>query len=140
MESDGVTPTTSPPVKILNRDDADGPLVEAPSLVRVPSAASKGGWMYILFFSSNCFNGPLYDISYATSLNGITNGGKLYEKASAPLLVTGSDGGKLFSPGGLDVGPYGHHVTFHADLGTDAQTRQMWTGILTISGRVVSIL
>ena len=140
LASDGVTPVGNPQ-QILDRGEADGPLVEAPSLTRVADSSSAGGWLYILFFSSNCYSGDLYDTSYATSSNGIKNGGGDYAKAGVPLLVTGSDGGKLYSPGGLDVGPDASKVVFHADLGTSVDTRQMWAGQITVDvgGRTVSI-
>lgn len=50
----------------------------------------------MLFFSSNCYNTDLYDISYATasSISGP------YTKAAAPFKVTGDNG--LTAPGGLD--------------------------------------
>ena len=140
VSADGVTPVGSPQ-QILDRSDADGPLVEAPSLTRVQDSSSAGGWLYILFFSSNCYSGSQYDTSYATSSNGIKNGGQDYTKSSAPLLVTGSDNGALFSPGGLTVGPDASKVVFHADLGQTADTRQMWVGQISIDAgqRTVSI-
>ena len=126
---DGIT-LIGDPQQILDRGEYDGPLVEAPSLLRT----SDG--VYVLFFSSNCFNGYLYDTSYATSAN--LHGP--YEKSSAPLLVTGDEGNKLQSPGGLDVGPAGIHVVFHSDKQPgDARVRQMWTGQLSINGTNVQI-
>ena len=119
------------PIEILDRGEFDGPLVEAPSLLRT----SEG--VYILFFSSNCFNGVLYDTSYATSTNGVRGP---YTKSSAPLLVTGANGNQLQSPGGLDVGPMGKNVVFHSDSRRgDARVRQMWTGQLSIRGTNVRI-
>jgi len=131
MNSNGVTPDGSP-IQILDRSDADGPLIEAPSLVRT----SQG--VYVLFFSSNCYAGPFYDISYATA----TNVRGPYTKAqapNAPLLVTGSPYGQLYSPGGADVSPDGTKLVFHADLGTNANTRQMYTANIKINGHVVTI-
>ncbi len=52
VADDGHT-TIGRPVQILDRDDGDGPYVEAPSL----------SWLdgnYILFFSSQCFVSPKY--------------------------------------------------------------------------------
>ncbi|MCJ1312143.1 hypothetical protein MMC25_005817 [Agyrium rufum] len=132
LASNGVTPVGSPS-QILDRSNADGPLIEAPSLVR-----SSGG-TYVLFFSSGCYANDDYDVSYATSTSGV---GGPYTKAGypvAPLLVTGSDNGKLYSPGGLDVASDGVNVVFHADLGTTADTRQMWSGQISISGTTVTI-
>lgn len=120
---------TSVPITVLDRDSADGPLVEAPSLVKVNG-------VYVLFFSSNCYSGGLYDTSYATA----TNIKGPYTKAqapNAPLLQTGTPYKQLYSPGGLDVGPGGVNVVFHADLGTTANTRQMWVGQIEITGDTV---
>lgn len=114
---------------VLDRGDADGPLVEAPSLVKVNG-------VYILFFSSNCYAGSLYDTSYATA----TNIKGPYTKAQAPdapLLQTGKPYSQLFSPGGLDVGVDGVNVMFHADLGTTADTRQAYVGQIKVTGKTV---
>ncbi|MCJ1286442.1 hypothetical protein MMC26_005787 [Xylographa opegraphella] len=129
--SDGYT-LIGPAVQILDRGDADGPLVEAPSLVRVSNSSAAGGWMYVLFFSSNCYSSSEYDTSYAISMNGITNGGADYAKSATPLLVTGNDNNRLYSPGGLDIDADGAHVVFHADLDGSAATRQMWAGVVNI--------
>ena len=138
--NDGTTPIGDP-VQILDRGSADGPLVEAPSLVRVADASSASGWLYILFFSSNCYSGGLYDTSYATSANGIRNGGQDYAKAAKSLLVTGNLDGKLYSPGGLTVGPDAKRVLFHADKEKSADVRPTWAGEITIDvpRRVVTI-
>ena len=96
----------------------------------------KNGGTYFLFFSSNCFNGPLYDTSYATA-PAITGP---YTKAAAPLLVTGGDGGKLNSPGGTTAGKAGKRIVFHADRDPgNSGVRQMWTAGINIEGNVVSI-
>lgn len=89
-------------VQILDRSDADGPLIEAPSLTHVADSSAVGGYLYILFFSSNCYSGSLYDSSYATSVNGV---GGPYTKSSAPLLVTGNPAG-LYSPGMYEKHPF----------------------------------
>ena len=128
--NDGTTPIGDP-VQILDRGEYDGPLVEAPSLMRTTEG------VYVLFFSSNCYNSLLYDSSYATSTSGIQGP---YVKSSAPLLVTGGEGGQLQSPGGLDVGPLGVNVVFHSDrVAGDASVREMWKGQLTIDGTNVQI-
>jgi len=77
VAGDAVT-LLGPPVQILDRDDSDGPLVEAPALVRAP-----GGW-YVLFFSSNCYDSEQYDVGYAISMN-IT--GMFFVKKTAQLAV-----------------------------------------------------
>ena len=129
--SDGTTPIGSA-IQILDRDDNDGPLIEAPSLVLHSGT-------YVLFFSSNCYSSSYYDVSYATSTNGVRGPYTKAQYPVAPLLVTGSDNGKLYSPGGLSVAPNGVNVVFHADLGTTADTRQMWAGQISISGQAVTI-
>ena len=133
LQVDGIT-ADGDPVPILERGDADGPLIEAPNLIHV-------GGTYFLFFSSNCFNGPSYDTSYATA--GSVAGP--YTKASAPLLTSSGDGGNsdngaLFSPGGATVGPSGTQMVFHADhVADDSSLRQMWTAGIAISGTTVAI-
>lgn len=101
VAADGFT-LQGPPTTILDRDSADGPLVEAPSI------AKKGG-QYYLFFSSNCWSSEQYDTSFAiaSSIAGP------YTK-SGPLLVTGDNG--LTSPGGADVSADGQHIIFHANF------------------------
>lgn len=76
LKDDGVSPIGDP-VQLLDRDDVDGPLIEAPNIALI-------GKVYFLFFSSNCFNTPLYDVSYAaaTKLTGP------YTKCNTPLMVT----------------------------------------------------
>jgi hypothetical protein len=101
---DGIT-NIGGPIPILDRDDSDGPLIEAPSLHR----SDEG--IYFLFFSSNCFTTPLYDTSYATA----TNIAGPYTKTNRPLLITG-DGPDLVGPGGLDIIHGGTSVLFHGHL------------------------
>lgn len=89
------------PVVILDRDDRDGPLVEAPSLARLPDGR------YVLFYSSNCYTDSSYDIAYAFA-DRITGP---YVKA-ARFAVTGMAG--LYAPGSADVSPDGRRLVFHA--------------------------
>lgn len=84
---DGVT-RIGDPVQILDRTDADGPLVEAPNIVR----SSDGG--YVLFYSSHCFDSPEYNVLYATA-SAVTGP---YTRASRPFLETHMF--NLTSPGG----------------------------------------
>ncbi|KAL8766566.1 MAG: hypothetical protein Q9209_006709 [Squamulea sp. 1 TL-2023] len=116
---------------ILDRDKNDGPLIEAPSL-----AYSTSEEMYLLFFSSNCYNGVLYDISYATAKNVLGP----YTKAKQPLLVSGDHGGRLKSPGGAEVSPDASRIVFHGnrEAGKPA-VREMWVGELSVRGNVVTI-
>jgi len=116
---------------ILDRDDTDGPLIEAPSLIRTQEG------VYVLFFSSNCYSGPYYDTSYATSTTGVHGP---YHKSTKPLLITGGDGRGLQSPGGTTVAPDGKSFVFYNDQKpSDPTVRQMWTGKLDIRGTTVSI-
>jgi beta-xylosidase len=97
---DGISPLGMP-MQILDRDDNDGPLIEAPSLARV-------GNKYYLFFSSNCYSTPWYDTSFAVadSIRGP------YTKRG-PLFLSGDLGG-LVAPGGADVSPDGAFIALHA--------------------------
>ncbi|TFK47469.1 glycoside hydrolase family 43 protein [Heliocybe sulcata] len=115
-------------IQLLDRSDADGPLIEAPSLVRT----SEG--VYVLFFSSNCYSGSLYDIAYATATS-VTGP---YTKGPW-LMITGNPYGQLYSPGGADVSADGTKLVFHADQGTTVDTRQMWTASISISGHTVHL-
>lgn len=127
LDQDGVT-TIGGPFEVLDRDQYDGPLIEAPSLIK----ASDG--TYVLFFSSNCYSTTLYDVSYATSpaLSGP------YTKSSAPLLVTGDYG--LTAPGGATSVDGGGELVFHAncpDVGGSG--RCMYETSFTVANNVVTI-
>ena len=132
---DGVT-LVGAPMQLLDRGPADGPLIEAPDLILADGT-------YYLFFSSNCYNGPDYDTSYATA--GSVAGP--YKKSGRPLLTSSrdggnSDGGKLFSPGGATVGEVGGrwNMVFHADeTAANSGVRQMWTAGLTVGAGKVTV-
>ena len=102
LHTDGVSPL-GPPIQILDRDTTDGPLVEAPNLIRTRNGS------YFLFFSSNCYTTPNYNVNYAVApaIDGP------YVKASEPLLVTGDF--DLTAPGGGTVTSDGLKIVFHAD-------------------------
>jgi beta-xylosidase len=119
--ADGITPKGNP-IELLDRSDSDGPLIEAPNLVRT----ADGG--YALFFSSNCFTTPGYDVAYATSKSLLGP----YVKTPNPLIMTGMQG--LTAPGGASIAADGQHMVFHANVGTG---RGMFT--TTISGQGNSI-
>lgn len=89
------------PKEILTNSKYDGPLVEAPYMIR-----DKKG-LYILFFSSNCYTTDLYDTSYATS-NSPTG---TFEKTKTPLFITGTQG--MIGPGGASVAADGEHFALH---------------------------
>ena len=139
VASDGIT-KIGDAMQILDRDKNDGPLIEAPSLYR----SDEG--IYFLFFSSNCFTGPLYDTSYATATN-ITGP---YTKTARPLLITG-DGPNLIGPGGMDIIKGGEMIVFHSHLqpiesgkrkGQKPQMnliRGMYSALATFKGHTVSL-
>lgn len=91
MLKDGITPDPAiAPITLLSRSAEDGPLVEAPGLVKVAS-------VYYLFYSSGCTRSSDYTVRYATatSLTGP------YTRASQTLLATGSH--NLTAPGSVSV-------------------------------------
>lgn len=128
LESDGLTAKGSP-TQILDNGIEDGPLVEAPSLVKVSGT-------YYLFYSRNCYAGPWYVVAHATaaSIHGP------YTKALNPSIATGFGPiGELYAPGGATVVPQGDKMVFHADLGLNSTIRQMYVGFPMIGGGKVII-
>ncbi|KAI9694414.1 MAG: hypothetical protein M1822_000030 [Bathelium mastoideum] len=125
MAPDGIT-VRGDAVQILDRDEGDGPLVEAPYL-------RKYGDKYVLFFSSNCFSSPGYDVSYAVADN-ITGP---YHKAAAPLFAWGKLG--LSGPGGASLTADGSKMVFHAHYAVPHQgiTRVLYTQEITFDGTTV---
>lgn len=121
LAADGITPVGDP-IQILDRSDADGPLIEAPNLILVNG-------VYILFFSSNCYTTTLYDISHATasSIKGP------YTK-QAWLAVTDNPF-SLTAPGGATATVDGQNMVFHANC---AAGRCMYQSKITVSGTDVS--
>jgi len=92
---------------------------------------------YHLFFSSNCYSSPQYDVSYATA----DDVAGPYTKSGypvVPLLVTGNFG--LHSPGGADVDQHGNKIAFHANLeGNSSSPRGMWVASINENNGAVSI-
>jgi len=128
LDTDAITPLGSP-TTILENGQYDGPLIEAPSLIRVVSYQSLPPVTYVLFFSSNCYSTTLYDVSYATSESLMGP----YTKSTQPLLTTGNDG--LFGPGGATASVDGSVIVYHAFCGTDlASGRCMHERTLNIVG------
>ncbi|KAF2708997.1 glycoside hydrolase family 43 protein, partial [Pleomassaria siparia CBS 279.74] len=124
MEKDGVT-VSGTPTTILDRTDQDGPLVEAPGIIR-----SDDG-VYFLFFSSGCTRLPSYDLKYATSQNIAGP----YTRASEPLLKTGDMG--LSAPGSASVRRNGSGwlMAFHARINTNVGgVRAMYIATLNLNG------
>ncbi|KAM7203743.1 Glycosyl hydrolase, five-bladed beta-propellor domain containing protein [Rhypophila sp. PSN 637] len=128
-QDDGVS-LIGDPVEILDRlQEEDGPLVEAPSLVRVLTSPSNSDdedddddddgerkAIYVLFYSSHCWMTDLYRVNYATAEN-VTGP---YRRAGdgRPLIWTGSGGFNLTAPGGATGWSTDHgrgRLVFHAD-------------------------
>lgn len=124
--NDWITPVGIP-VQILDRTDEDGPLIEAPAIIRSPDNH------YLLFYSSHCYDSVDYDVKYAVA-NSIT--GPYTRKGS--LLSSGQFG--LTSPGGATPTPGGDVLLFHADceLGLPTLTLCLHTIDLAISGQTVA--
>lgn len=123
--SDGVTFEGDPITLLDNLGAADQGVIEAPVISRSPSGT------YFLFFSSGCFTGSGYTVSYATA----TNVKGPYTRQSTPLLQTGTDG--LVGPGGASV--VGSKMVFHAYQGAvSAFQRDLHTATLTYNGNTVS--
>ena len=132
MQSDAVTPAADA-IQILDRTEEDGPLVEAPMLIR----SDQG--VYFLFYSSGCTRTPDYDVRYATS-STITGP---YIRASTPLLRTGDFG--LEAPGSVGIvkGPDGQwKMAFHARVSdaTIGRVRAMYTSGLKLDGTIARIV
>lgn len=117
-DQDLVTLQGEPIVLITNDEPEDGPNVESPSLVKSPHG------VYFLFFSSNCFTSPRYDIAYATA----DHVAGPYTRRNV-LLATGDLG--LQAPGAVTVDLDSGHCVFHANC---EWGRCLWTGVLQFNG------
>lgn len=95
------------PVQILDRTDADGPLVEAPNIVK----SSDG--RYVMFYSSHCYTSPQYNVHYAIA----DNVWGPYTRANEPFLESNMFG--LQAPGGgtstVRGSDFEDIMVFHAD-------------------------
>ncbi|KAF2228153.1 glycosyl hydrolase, partial [Elsinoe ampelina] len=126
-KSDGVTPEGDP-VELLDRDSADhdGPLVEAPALVKSDEGT------YFLFFSSGCTANDNYNVKYATS----SSVSGPYVRAKKPLLHTRMY--DLLSPGSCSLakGDDGKwRIAFHARVYTIyGGLRSMFTSGVRMNG------
>lgn len=133
LGADAVTPDGDP-VQILDRDEADGPLVEAPSLVKVDGT-------YYLSFSSNAYDTLAYDVSYATG-SSVSGPYMKVQALGAPLLVSGdeSSAGPLGGPGGADF-LNGGRIAFHAFL--DGQSldsgRGVWVARISVADGKITV-
>ncbi|KAL3496124.1 glycosyl hydrolase [Aspergillus germanicus] len=132
LASDGITPKGDA-VQILDRDEADGPLVEAPSLLFLDRT-------YYLSFSSNWYNSLNYDVSYATA-SAVSGPYTKVQAPDAPLLVSGdaSDVGPLGGPGGADFLDEGR-IVFHAfnDGESIDSGRGMWVAEIEVADRKIT--
>lgn len=118
-------------ITILDRTDIDGPLVEAPNIIR----SDEG--IYFLFFSSGCTRAPTYDLKYAWAHN-VTGP---YTRASKPLLQTGD--WELLAPGSVGIhrnenGAF--NMAFHARVITEfGRVRAMFTSHLVLKDTVAKL-
>ena len=131
MNDDGVN-ANGEPVQILTNEPEDGPLVEAPALVRSPEG------VYFLFFSSGCTRFDSYNVKYATAPS-ITGP---YTRAKKPLLQTGDY--DLTAPGSVGIhsdGKGGFNMAFHGRvLVDDSGVRAMFTTGLTFDKNIVTLV
>lgn len=131
VADDGTTKIGAP-VQILDRTDADGPLVEAPNLVR----SSNG--LYTLFYSSHCFNSDMYNVLYATATNPMGP----YTRAPMAFLQTSMF--NLTSPGGgtsvVPVANNSNVMLFHANCPTKVggSNRCLFVSVFGETGKVVT--
>lgn len=132
MKSDAIT-RDGDPIEILHNIKSDGPLVEAPMLVR-----SHEG-IYFLFFSSGCTRLNSYTTKYATSRN--IQGP--YIRHNSSLLKTGDWG--LVAPGSIGIyedGIGGFNMALHARVpyGRVGKVRAMFTTKLTFDGETALLV
>ncbi|KAK0635496.1 glycosyl hydrolase [Bombardia bombarda] len=125
---DGVTKVGGEPVEILDRTEADGPLVEAPDLMQV---VVDGSSTFVLFYSSHCWVSDKYSVNYATSAGNITGP---YVRSGKPLVATGDFG--TTSPGGATSAVGEGQMVFHANC---QQGRCLFVAGLEVDGSVVSV-
>lgn len=124
VEDDGFT-LIGDAVPILDRDDSDGPLVEAPNLI-------LHGDTYFLFYSTHCFTDSEYDVRWATS-KSITGP---YIKSGQKLFKTGDYA--LTSPGGGTVYGCGDKMLFHGFC--EPNKRCTYAANIVIDGDQVTLL
>lgn len=123
VEGDGIT-KKGDEIQLLDRNMNDGPLIEAPSLVR-----TKDG-KYVLFFSSGCYMGQ-YDLTYAMA-DALTGPYTKY----GPLARTGTDG--LYAPGGASIGVDAEHILFHANVSAGVRPLFAATVEINTDDKVIS--
>ncbi|EPH44403.1 glycoside hydrolase family 43 protein [Streptomyces aurantiacus] len=120
------TRVTGEPTPLVQRDqDWEGPLVEAPTLV-------KRGGRHVLFYSAHFYRGDDYRTAYAMA-DKLTGP---YVKAPGPLMTTAGFSGAVRGPGGQDVvrGPDGRdRIVFHG-WNADYTQRPMYVAKLDFVG------
>ncbi|KAI1376599.1 glycoside hydrolase family 43 protein [Hypoxylon crocopeplum] len=123
---DGVT-KIGDSVQIFDRSNDDGPLVEAPSLLRTANG------LYILFFSSGCYLESTYNVNYATS----TSVKGPFQRAPRPMIRTGEY--TLQAPGGATAVNVGDRVgiAYHANCPAG---RCMHTSQTVVDGREIRVM
>lgn len=124
VAEDGIT-LIGDAVQLIDRDESDGPLVEAPSMVRADDDGT-----YILFYSTHCFTDSRYDVRYATA-DVITGP---YTKTGESLLATDDE---LTGPGGATVQGDGA-MLFHGWCNDNTQ-RCMYAARVDIEGGSVTV-
>lgn len=127
VKADGTT-KIGKPVQLIDNSVYDGPLVEAPYMIR-----TKEG-VYILFFSSNCWTTREYDVSYATSSSPMGP----FVKTKTPLFVTGVKG--MVGPGGASVATDGTSMALHgyANMAKVGTIRSMY--VVNINHKAQKVL
>lgn len=134
LNQDAIT-TKGDPIFLIDRDERDGPDIEAPSL-------HKEGDTYFLTFSSNVFDSPKYDVSWA---HAPALKGPYHKTDDGPLLVTGdsSNVGPMVAPGGAAFSEShdGKKIVFHAfKNGKDIKDgRAMFTADIEFSGNIMIV-
>ncbi|TVY29053.1 putative arabinan endo-1,5-alpha-L-arabinosidase [Lachnellula hyalina] len=123
LEDDGYTPAGGY-MDILDHIEGDGPYIEAPRIILVDG-------VYFLFFSSNCYLTPEYDVKYATA-SAIRGP---YTRSSNQLLQTGMPF-NLTAPGGAQITRDGNFMVFHANCDNG---RCMYERQIRVSGTTVTI-
>ena len=134
---DGVT-VLGEGVEVLDREEGDGPLVEAPSLVRVDE---EGQGVYVLFFSSHCWMTSLYRVGWAVSRGNVT-GPYVRGAEGGRLMWTGDGRVNLTAPGGAtavvtDAKAGEGSMVFHANC---EEGRCLFERGWRVEGGVVSLV
>jgi beta-xylosidase len=124
LEEDGITPTGNPTIIFYN-EAQDGPLVEAPRVIRTTAG------VYYLTYSSHCFTSPQYNVNYATasSIHGP------YTRAADSLLKSGDY--DLTSPGGASISRDATKMVFHANCKSG---RCMFAAAVNLDQHLVSFV